>query len=112
MFACRLLSGQRGHRVHRPEALPRYNELMRLRASRTLIVEPPLPEPLAPLRDLVANLYWTWNTDAASLFERLDRELWQETGHNPVALLQQIPAATLSRFAVDDGYLSHLQRVL
>ncbi|MBK9342443.1 MAG: DUF3417 domain-containing protein [Dehalococcoidia bacterium] len=79
---------------------------MRLRASRTLIVEPPLPEPLAPLRDLVANLYWTWNTDAASLFERLDRELWQETGHNPVALLQRIPAATLSRFAVDDGYLS------
>ena len=92
--------------------MPRYNELMRLRASRTLIVEPPLPEPLAPLRDLVANLYWTWNTDAASLFERLDRELWQETGHNPVALLQRIPAATLSRFAVDDGYLSHLQRVL
>ena len=91
--------------------MPRYNSEMRLRASRTLLVEPPLAEPLAPLRELVSNLYWTWNTDAASLFERLDRELWQDTNHNPVALLQRVPAETLVRFANEDGYLSHLERV-
>src|SRR5512139_2901394 len=100
-----------GQRVHRPEAMPRYNEEMRLRASKTLVLEPPLPAPLAPLRDLAFNLYWTWNTDAASLFERLDRQLWRDTGHNPVATLQRAPADTLERFAADEGFLAHLNRV-
>ena len=45
---------------------------MRLRASHTLVVEPVLPGPLEPLLAIANNLYWTWNTDARALFERID----------------------------------------
>jgi starch phosphorylase len=84
---------------------------MRLRATRTILVEPPLPEALAPLRRLATNLYWTWNTDAAALFARIDRDVWRETNHNPVALIQRIPIETWQYLADDEGFRAHLARV-
>ena len=84
---------------------------MRLRATRTILVEPPIPEALAPLRRLAANLYWTWNTDAAALFERIDRDLWRETNHNPVALIQRVPQGTWQQLAEEEGFGAHLARV-
>ncbi|MCX7616368.1 alpha-glucan family phosphorylase [Tepidiforma sp.] len=84
---------------------------MRIRAARTFIVEPNLPGPLEPLRKLSRNLYWTWNTDAAALFERIDRELWRETDHNPVRLLQLVRQERLHELAEDEGFLEHQRRV-
>ena len=75
---------------------------MRVRASRVFTVEKSLPPPLAALRELSQNLYWSWNTDAAALFERIDRDLWQETSRNPVALLQLAPGDKLTALAADD----------
>ncbi|MGE0597912.1 MAG: alpha-glucan family phosphorylase [Dehalococcoidia bacterium] len=83
---------------------------MHLRATQTLLVEPKLPAPVQGLRDLAYNLFWTWNTDTAALFERLDPALWHETRHNPVQLLQQIPFATLERAAEDGDFREHLNR--
>ncbi|MEP7217099.1 MAG: alpha-glucan family phosphorylase, partial [Anaerolineaceae bacterium] len=73
--------------------------------------EPVLPPALESLRALAQNLYWTWNTDAAALFERIDRECWEETGHNPVRLLQLVPVAAIEALATDDGFLLHVERV-
>jgi starch phosphorylase len=84
---------------------------MRLRAARTFIVDPALPGALEPLRTLARNLYWTWNTDAAALFERIDRDLWRATDHNPVRLLQLVPAERLRELAEDNGFLEHQRRV-
>src|SRR5690349_9705807 len=84
---------------------------MRLRATRTLTVEPWLPPDLEPLRALARNLYWTWNTEAAALFERMDGAAWEQSGHNPVRLLQEAPRATLERLAGDHGFVMELQRV-
>ncbi len=85
---------------------------MRIRASRTFFVEPPIPESLSSLRRLASNLYWSWNTDAAALFERIDRDLWQSTSHNPVAVLQGVTAERWAQLAGDDGFLTQLQRVV
>ncbi len=84
---------------------------MRLRATRSFQVEPRLPAPLEPLRTICRNLFWTWNTDALLLFERMDRQLWQATNQNPTRLLQLLSRSTLERLAEDDGFLMHLQRV-
>ncbi|MBI2767947.1 MAG: alpha-glucan family phosphorylase [Chloroflexi bacterium] len=84
---------------------------MRLRAARTLLIEPSLPPALELLRDLSRNLYWTWDTDAAALFERIDRTRWEETGRNPVRMLQNTPLAEFHTLAADEGFLSHLARV-
>ncbi len=84
---------------------------MRLRAARTLLIEPQLPPPLEFLRTLSRNLYWTWHSDAAQLFARIDRRLWAETNRNPVRLLQLTAAATFEALANDEGFLVHLARV-
>ncbi|HOT95797.1 MAG TPA: alpha-glucan family phosphorylase [bacterium] len=73
-------------------------------------VVPSLPVELSALRDLAYNLYWTWDHDLRNLFRRLDRDLWESSGHNPVRLLGRIDQALLEARAKDDGYLSHLQR--
>lgn len=84
---------------------------MPVRALRTFRVEPALPPELEPLRTLAGNLYWTWNTGAAALFQRMDRERWEACGHNPVHLLQTIPAEELARLAKDNGFLLQLREV-
>ncbi len=73
-------------------------------------VVPSLPVELNALRDLAYNLYWTWDYDLRNLFRRLDRDLWESSGHNPVLLLGSIDQARLEARARDDGYLAHLQR--
>ncbi len=84
---------------------------VRLRAARTLLVEPELPAALEPLRRLSRNLYWTWHTDAADLFARIDPEAWRAIHRNPVHMLQQVTPERLAELAGDDGFLLHLERV-
>jgi starch phosphorylase len=51
------------------------------------------------LSALARNLWWSWDETAISLFRDIDPVLWREVGHNPVALLQQIPVDTLEERA-------------
>ncbi len=74
-------------------------------------VIPNLPEELEPLRELSYNLFWTWNLDAINLFRRLDREIWEETNHNPIKLLGKVSQQRLAEVAKDYGFISHMNRV-
>jgi starch phosphorylase len=47
------------------------------------------------LSALARNLWWSWDETTISLFRDIDPVLWREVGHNPVALLEQIPVETL-----------------
>ena len=60
---------------------------MSSRPLRTFTVLPHLPARLHGLQKLAYNLWWCWQQDAVDLFERIDRELWNRGGHNPVQLL-------------------------
>jgi len=51
------------------------------------------------LRRLANNLWWSWDHDTTSLFRDLDPGLWRRLGHNPVALLQQLPVTTIDERA-------------
>ena len=51
------------------------------------------------LRRLASNLWWSWDHDTTSLFRDLDPGLWRRLGHNPVALLQQLPVSTIDERA-------------
>ena len=42
-------------------------------------------------------------TRAAGLFDRVDRRLWESTGHNPVRLLQDVPREQLDQVAGQHG---------
>lgn len=78
---------------------------------RSFRVVPDLPGPLRPLLELAHNLWWTWHPEAVDLFKRLDRDLWQETYHNPVRLLGLVRQSVLDRFAEDQSFLHSLNSV-
>src|SRR4051812_16834444 len=83
-----------------------------MRPLKTFTVRPALPAELARLEELANNIWWCWHQDAIELFARIDRERWRESGHNPVRLLGMVDQARLVELARDDGYRSHLERVL
>ncbi len=57
---------------------------------RKLFVESSIPEKLAPLKELSKNLWWVWNTETRELFKSIDENLWEESAHNPVVLLEHV----------------------
>ena len=82
-----------------------------MRPMFSINVVPSLPPALVALRELAYNLWWSWNLDVIELFRRLDREAWEESGHNPVRMLGMIDQARFENAAHDDGFLAHLERV-
>lgn len=77
----------------------------------TYNVVPSLPENLEKLREVAYNLHWTWHSDSRELFRRLDRELWDDTNHNPVMMLGNVSQERLEEVSHDDGFIAHLERV-
>ena len=82
-----------------------------MRPSQTFRVIPSLPAKLERLRELAYNLWWAWNHEAIDLFRRLDRDLWETSGHNPVLMLGTIRQERLEQASEDDGFLAHMERV-
>src|ERR1700704_894153 len=77
----------------------------------TYNVVPKLPPALEPLREMVFNLWWTWEPSARRLFRHLDPELWNRTNHNPVRMLQLSRQARLVEVSEDDEFLRELKEV-
>ena len=77
----------------------------------TFNVVPKLPAELEALRDLVFNLWWTWEPQARGLFRHLDPELWHRTNHNPLRMLQLCRQKRLEEVAGDDDFLREMRTV-
>ncbi|ABG03277.1 Alpha-glucan phosphorylase [Rubrobacter xylanophilus DSM 9941] len=69
-----------------------------------------IPKPLRRLPELAYNLLWSWRPEISDLFRRLDGELWEEGGHNPLLLLRR--TRNLERAAGDPGFLGAYERAL
>ena len=103
------------HTLFRPAALPDCRELhtavtfgrtsgstlAAMRAVRQFRVIPAIPSALEPLRQLSTNLHWTWDRETQHLFERLDAEAWEASGHDPMRLLATIDPPRWSVLAAD-----------
>jgi starch phosphorylase len=83
-----------------------------MRPLRTFTVLPSLPDELAPLLRIAYDVHWAWNHDAIDLFRRLDGDLWESAGHNPVRLLGSISQDRLDEAAANPAYLAHMERVV
>jgi starch phosphorylase len=79
-----------------------------MRAFRRLTVRTTLPEPLAPLGELVMNLRWSWHHESLDLFESVDPDVWEAVGHDPVRLLGEVPRERLDALAADKKFLRRL----
>jgi starch phosphorylase len=81
-----------------------------VRAIRCFTIRTSLPEPLAPLRDLMLNLRWSWDAGTRELFTALDPAGRERSGHDPIALLGEVPPEHLAALAADEEYLGRLHR--
>ena len=82
-----------------------------LRAISTLKILPKLPPALLQLSQVAHNLRWSWDHAAIELFRRLDTDLWESCGHNPIVLLGSIEQSRLESAAKDEAFLAHLSGV-
>ena len=64
-----------------------------------------VPERLAGLVDLAYNLWWSWHPEARILFKQINQQAWKKSVHNPVKMLQDIPAEFLDSLLSNPEYL-------
>lgn len=78
----------------------------------TIEVQPRIPESLARLEELANNLLYSWDRQVRGLFFRLDRELWENVGHNPKVFLRQIDQRKLEQAAEDPVFMQEYAKVI
>lgn len=78
---------------------------------RKLIVESNIPESLNSLKDIAKNIWWSWNTKARELFEFIDPEIWEESAHNPLLLLDRISYSRYLELSKDEEFKYKLEWV-
>lgn len=71
-----------------------------------------LPKRISRLGELAYNLWWSWNLNGMRLFLQLDRRLWEEVSHNPIAFLHKLDQERLKEVEKDTYYLKEYDRVL
>jgi starch phosphorylase len=79
-----------------------------VRAIRRFTVRVTLPQPLAPLHDLMLNLRWSWHPPTVELFESIDPAGWAASGGDPVAMLSSMRPAQLTALAANEDFLRRL----
>jgi len=82
-----------------------------MRPIHTFAVVPSLPRVLEPLRRIAYNLRWSWDHDTIELFRRLDSDLWESSGHNPIRMLGSVEQRRLQAAASNDSFVAHMERV-
>jgi len=76
-----------------------------VKAIRRFTVRPVLPEQLAPVEELAANLRWSWHQPTLELFRDIAPALWDELGKDPYGLLGEVPPARLDELAADSAFV-------
>ena len=66
---------------------------------------PHVPERVSGLVDLAYNLWWSWHPEARVLFKQINQQAWKKSVHNPVKMLQDIPAEFLDGILSNPEYL-------
>ncbi len=78
---------------------------------KKLFVKSKLPERISHLSDLTHNLWWTWNYQAAELFEYIDPDTWVNTGRDPIKLLERVSYDYLVELSQKTEFIEQLDKV-
>lgn len=82
-----------------------------VRPVATVHVRPNLPKQLERLQEVAYNLRWAWHHDTMLLFRRLDQDLWNTTGRNPVWMLGRLSQERLDTAVNDPAFMAHYHSV-
>src|SRR6202007_1198087 len=83
-----------------------------VRAIRRFTVRVTLPQPLAPLHDLMLNLRWSWHQPTVELFESIAPAGGGASGGDPVAMLSSMRPGQLGALAANEYFLRRLDAAL
>lgn len=72
-----------------------------MRSVRQFRVDPAVPKILAGLNRLANNLHWCWDRELQQLFSDLHPNAWEQSGHQPLAMLARISPAEWAELALD-----------
>ncbi|HRY98798.1 MAG TPA: alpha-glucan family phosphorylase, partial [Bacteroidales bacterium] len=79
---------------------------------KKVLVNLRLPERFEGLERIARNLWWTWTPEARELFECIDPARWQETGENPLVLLETLGVKDYKRMEKDEPFIQRYERVV
>ncbi|MEE1622022.1 alpha-glucan family phosphorylase [Zafaria sp. Z1313] len=79
-----------------------------MKAIRRFTVRTVLPEPIAGLAALAANLRWSWHEPTARLFRSLDPDAWERVHEDPGALLGTFDRQRLDALAADERVVAEV----
>ncbi|MBU0515809.1 MAG: alpha-glucan family phosphorylase [Proteobacteria bacterium] len=82
-----------------------------MKAIHQYHVVPRLPEALVRLKTLAYNFYFSWHPPVTRLFQRMNPQLWDECGRNPVLMLGRLSQERLEELAADSGFVSEVERL-
>ena len=91
-----------GFQIRKPHQIPVWKDIY---------VQSDVPDKLSILKELANNLWWSWNSEAESLFRRMDPSLWEEVIHNPRLLLEKIDYKRLLVLEDDEEFVADLEKI-
>ena len=75
-----------------------------------IIVNPQLPKRIGDLSKIANNLWWSWNTEFLKLFKKIDIDLWESCGKNPVKFLKHVDQEKLEKIAEDSDFIKEYNK--
>ena len=77
-----------------------------------ITVNPQLPKKIEKLSEIANNLWWSWNTEFLKLFKKIDIDLWESIGKNPVKFLKLVDQEKLEAIAEDSEFLKQYNKCI
>ena len=75
-----------------------------------ITVNPQLPKKIEKLSEISNKLWWSWNTEYLKLFKKIDIDLWERIGRNPVKFLKQVDQEKLEKIAEDSEFIKEYNK--
>ena len=69
-----------------------------------------IPAQISALTQLATNLRWSWHLPTRALFESLNPDLWEESRHDPLAMLSALSRAQLQDLAQDHDVVDRVAK--
>ena len=70
-----------------------------------------LPVELKPLETMAYNLWFAWNSPATALYRNINAKLWDESEHNPLAIISSLTLEDCKKLIDDDVFMASLNDV-
>lgn len=78
---------------------------------KEVTVKSTLPAELKCLDEIAHNMWWAWNYEARDMWKSLDKDLYEEVGHNPVMFLDRLSYERKEAIVKDKAIMERVKAV-